>query len=91
MNDAVEPYMPQDAAQSAAAKSLANAGEPETKSETVGGYSRTLTTGGEAAKSALDAVSGGRQALAQLCSEYLAHTGLLYRGGRCCGCTLPTP
>ncbi len=87
----IDQYALLDAAQAAATKSLANAGEPETKSETVGSYSRTLTTGGEAAKSALDAVSGGRQALAQLCNEYLAHTGLLYRGGRCRGCTLPTP
>lgn len=85
----VDQYALLDAAQKAATKSLANAGDPETKSESVGSYSRTLTTGGEAAKSVLDAVSTSKQMLANLCNEYLAHTGLLYRGGDC-KCTLPT-
>lgn len=85
----IDQYALLDAAQKAATKSLANAGDPETKSETVGSYSRTLTTGGEAAKSVIDAVSNSKQMLANLCNEYLAHTGLLYRGGGC-KCTLPT-
>ena len=85
----IDQYALLDAAQKAATKSLANAGDPETKSESVGSYSRTLTTGGEAAKSVLDAVSTSKQMLANLCNEYLAHTGLLYRGGDC-KCTLPT-
>lgn len=85
----VDQYALLDAAQKAATKSLANAGDPETKSESVGSYSRTLTTGGEAAKSVLDAASTSKQMLANLCNEYLAHTGLLYRGGDC-KCTLPT-
>ena len=85
----IDQYALLDAAQKAATKSLANAGEPETKSESVGSYSRTLTTGGEAAKSVIDAVSNSKQMLAALCNEYLAHTGLLYRGGDC-KCTLPT-
>ena len=85
----IDQYALLDAAQKAATKSLANAGDPETKSESVGSYSRTLTTGGEAAKSVLDAVSTSKQMLANLCNEYLAHTGLLYRGGGC-KCTLPT-
>lgn len=85
----IDQYALLDAAQKAATKSLANAGGPETKSESVGSYSRTLTTGGEAAKSVLDAVSTSKQMLANLCNEYLAHTGLLYRGGDC-KCTLPT-
>ena len=84
----IDQYALLDAAQKAATKSLANAGDPETKSESVGRYSRTLTTGGEAAKSVLDAVSTSKQMLANLCNEYLAHTGLLYRGGDC-KCTLP--
>lgn len=84
----IDQYALMDAAQKAATKSLANAGDPETKSESVGSYSRTLTTGGEAAKSVLDAVSTSKQMLANLCNEYLAHTGLLYRGGDC-KCTLP--
>ena len=85
----IDQYALLDAAQKAATKSLANAGDPETKSESVGSYSRTLMTGGEAAKSVLDAVSTSKQMLANLCNEYLAHTGLLYRGGDC-KCTLPT-
>ena len=85
----IDQYALLDAAQKAATKSLSNAGDPETKSESVGSYSRTLTTGGEAAKSVLDAVSTSKQMLANLCNEYLAHTGLLYRGGDC-KCTLPT-
>jgi hypothetical protein len=84
----IDQYALLDAAQKAATKSLANAGDPETKSESVGNYSRTLTTGGEAANSVLDAVSTSKQMLANLCNEYLAHTGLLYRGGDC-KCTLP--
>ena len=84
----IDQYALLDAAQKAATKSLANAGDPETKSESVGRCSRTLTTGGEAAKSVLDAVSTSKQMLANLCNEYLAHTGLLYRGGDC-KCTLP--
>lgn len=59
------------------------------ESETVGGYSRTLATGGESALSALNATDGAKKLLAETCREYLAHTGLLYRGGGC-RCTLPT-
>ena len=71
---------------------LANAAanNAEVKSETVGSYSRTLATGGESALSALNATDGAKKLLAETCMEYLAHTGLLYRGGGCCGCTRPT-
>ena len=66
------------------------ANDAEVKSETVGGYSRTLATGGESAVSALNATDGARKLLAETCMEYLAHTGLLYRGRGCGSCTLPT-
>lgn len=62
----------------------------EVKSETVGGYSRTLASGGESAAAALNATDGARKLLAETCNEYLAHTGLLYRGRGCGACTLPT-
>ena len=62
----------------------------DVKSETVGGYSRTLASGGESASAALGAVSSARDSLAATCNEYLAHTGLLYRGRGCGSCTLPT-
>ena len=81
-----------NAAQALAAKNLAKAaaGDAEVKSETVGGYSRTLATGGESALSALNATDGAKKLLAATCAEYLSHTGLLYRGRGCGHCTLPT-
>ena len=62
----------------------------DVKSETVGGYSRTLASGGESAAAALSATDSTRKLLAETCNEYLAHTGLLYRGRGCGACTLPT-
>ena len=87
----VDKYAVIEAAQALAVKNLANAAgnDAEVKSETVGSYSRTLVTGGEAALSALSATDGAKKLLAETCMEYLAHTGLLYRGGGC-KCTLPT-
>ena len=86
----VDKYAVIDAAQALATKRLtdASAADAEIKSETVGGYSRTLATGGESAISALSATDGARKLLADTCNEYLAHTGLLNRGG--CRCTHPT-
>lgn len=88
----VDKYAVIEAAQALAMKNLttASANDAEVKSETVGGYSRTLATGGESAVSALNATDGARKLLAETCMEYLAHTGLLYRGRGCGSCTLPT-
>ena len=81
-----------EAAQTLATQSLANASSSgEVKSESVGNYSRTMATGGESAASALNAAGSGKKLLAATCNEYLAHTGLLYRGGRCGLCTPLTP
>lgn len=90
----VDKYALIEAAQALAEKNLVNAAanDAEVKSETVGSYSRTLATGGESALSALNATDGTKKLLAATCNEYLAHTGLLYRGG-CgggCACTPPT-
>lgn len=87
----VDKYAIIEAAQALAMKNLANAAanDAEVKSETVGSYSRTMATGGESAVSALNATDGAKNLLAATCNEYLAHTGLLYRGGGC-ACTLPT-
>lgn len=87
----VDKYAVIEAAQTLAMKNLTNAAanNAEVKSETVGSYSRTLATGGESALSALNATDGAKKLLAETCMEYLAHTGLLYRGGGC-RCTLPT-
>ena len=88
----IDKYAVIEAAQALAMKNLANAAanDAEVKSETVGSYSRTLATGGESALSALNATDGAKKLLAETFMEYLAHTGLLYRGGGCCGCTRPT-
>lgn len=87
----VDKYEVIEAAHALAMKNLANASanDAEVKSETVGSYSRTLATGGESALSALNATDGAKKLLAETCMEYLAHTGLLYRGGGR-RCTLPT-
>lgn len=87
----VDKYAVIESAQALAMKNLANAAanDAEAKSETVGGFSRTLATGGESAAAALGATDNARKMLSETCTEYLAHTGLLYRGGGC-RCTLPT-
>lgn len=87
----VDKYAVIEAAQALAMKNLANAAanDAEVKSETVGSCSRTLATSGESALSALNATDGAKKLLAETCMKYLAHTGLLYRGGGC-RCTLPT-
>lgn len=87
----VDKYQLIETAQEMAANRLlaANAGSAEVKSEQVGGYSRTLSTGGESATAALSSAQGARTLLADVCREYLGNTGLLYRGGGRT-CTLPT-
>lgn len=81
-----------EAAQDLTAKKLAGAlgADAEVKSETVGGYSRTLDTGASGAVAALNTADSAKALLANTCREYLAHTGLLYRGGGYGKCTLPT-
>lgn len=87
----VDKYQVIEAAQALAAKRLTDAAgtDAELKSESVGGYSRTLASGGESALSALSVSENAQKLLAETCRAYLAHTGLLYRGGAR-RCTLPT-
>lgn len=87
----VDKYQLIETAQQLAATRLTDAltGD-DVKSETVGGYSRTLASGVESAAAALSATDFTRKLLAETCNEYLAHTGLLYRGRGCGECTLPT-
>lgn len=61
----------------------------ELKSESVGSYSRTLATAGESAATAMTAAENARAMLGRTCQEYLAHTSLLYRGGRRCTLHIP--
>lgn len=86
----VDKYAAIESASDFASRDLAAAlmkNEPELKSESVGSYSRTLATAGESATAAIAAADNARALLNRTCQEYLAHTGLLYRGGR--KCTLP--
>lgn len=87
----IDKYHVIETAQKAVDASLekASAAKPETKSESVGDWSRTLTTGVEAVSAALSASNSAKALLAETCNEYLGHTGLLYRGGGR-KCTLPT-
>ena len=80
----VDKYKVIEAANDLAAKNLAaslSADGNELKSETVGGYSRTFASGGDSALSALNTSAGERKFLAETAAQYLANTGLLYRGG----------
>ena len=84
----VDKYKVIEAANDLAAKNISaslSADGNELKSETVGGYSRTFASGGD---SALNTSAGARKLLAETAAQYLANTGLLYRGG--CPCTHPT-
>lgn len=79
----VDKYKVIEDAQRLADKGISGALEAnaEVKSETVGGYSRTLATGGENATLALSAAASAKETLAATCREYLGSTGLLCRGG----------
>lgn len=81
----VDNYKVIETARALTTKRLADAMESDedVKSETVGSWSRTLASGAESAVSALSTADGEKKLLAATCREYLAHTGLLYRGGRC--------
>lgn len=81
-----------DQASALAAKSLAASLETdggEKKNETVGSWSVSYMSGGESVLSANTAAGSIQSSLASVARQYLAGTGLLYRG-RCCGCTCPT-
>ena len=69
-----------------AAASGENPGTPERelRSESIGGWSGSYVTAADyMQQSAADAQKAARAAYAQIAFEYLANTGLLYRGGRC--------
>lgn len=55
----------------------------EVSSETVGSWSRSYQSGGSSAQAALQTATENRAILLDTARQYLAHTGLLYRGGRC--------
>lgn len=81
-----EQYQLMETAQQAASKSLSTALEAsggEVQSETVGSWSKSFRSSGDTAASVLAAAKTGQASLASIAAQYLAGTGLLYRGGRC--------
>ncbi len=84
-----EQYLSFDMAQKLASESLIAAASSasgvggELQSESVGGYSRSVRSGGESAKSAIEAAERIKSQLLSTAQCYLAATGLLYRGRHC--------
>lgn len=81
-----EQYQVLEAAQALTVQSLTagrDADGAELQSQTVGPWSKTYRSGGESAQGAIQAAQAGRSVLLDTVRQYLAHTGLLYRGGRC--------
>lgn len=81
-----EQYQLIDAAQELANKSIAAGAASdsgEVQSETVGSWSKSYRSGGDSAYSALSATANAQVSLSAIARQYLAGTGLLYRGGRC--------
>lgn len=81
-----EQYQYIDTAQSLAQKSLSAflESDGELQSQTVGSWSKTYRSGGDSAQQALSSVQTAQAALGALAQQYLAGTGLLYRGRGCC-------
>lgn len=81
-----EQYQYIDTAQALAQKSLSASLESdgELQSQTVGSWSKTYRSGGDSAQRALSSVQTAQAALGALAQQYLAGTGLLYRGRGCC-------
>lgn len=77
-----------EAANALAAKSLIGGEGGEVQSESVGSYSVTRRSGGESATAAVSAIKTVQSLFAATARQYLANTGLLYRGA--CKCTLRT-
>lgn len=84
-----EQYQLIDTAQELANKSLSAGAETdgtELQSQTVGSWSKSYRSGGDSAASAMAALNTANQRLAEIARQYLAETGLLYRG-RCFRCS----
>ena len=80
-----EQYKSIEAAETLAVSSLnANKDGAEVQSESVGSWSKSYRSVGDSALSAAKAAEASKQGLYMTVQQYLSHTGLLYRGGRCC-------
>lgn len=82
-----EQYQYIDTAQALAQKALSASLESdgELQSQTVGSWSKTYRSGGDSAQQALSSVQTAQATLGSIAQQYLAGTGLLYRG-RGCSC-----
>lgn len=80
-----EQYQYIDIAKALAQKSLTSSLESngELQSQTVGSWSKTYRSGGDSAQQALSSVQTAQATLAAIAQQYLAGTGLLYRGRGC--------
>ena len=78
-----EQYQVIDQAQMLMSRASANNTGGELQSQTVGGWTKTYRSGWDSAKAAEEAASAARASLAIIAQQYLAGTGLIYRGGRC--------
>lgn len=87
-----EQYQYIDTAKALAQKSITSSLENngELQSQTVGSWSKTYRSGGDSAQQALSSVQAAQSALTAIAQQYLAGTGLLYRG-RGCGCGYVPP
>lgn len=80
----VDKYYALETAQAAVQKAVSNSLSSENgelQSESVGGYSRTFRSSGDMSAAALKTADIAKSELAAVANEYLAQTGLLYRGG----------
>lgn len=81
-----EQYQVIEQAQALANKNLSAAMESdggEVQSETVGSWSKSYRSGGDGAGAAVSVAANAQSSLAAVARQYLAGTGLLYRGRRC--------
>lgn len=81
-----EQYQVIEQAQALANKNLSAAMEydgGEVQSETVGSWSKSYRSGGDSAGAAASVAANAQASLAAVARQYLAGTGMLYRGRRC--------
>lgn len=82
-----EQYQMVDAAQTLANKGLTaeNTDSAEVQSESVGSWSRSYRSSGDSAQAVLGVKNSEQAGIYSIALQYLANTGLLYRGGgHCC-------
>lgn len=79
-----EQYQMIDAAQNLARKGLTESDGKEVQSESVGSWSKSYRSAGDSAQAVLATKNSEQASLYSIALQYLANTGLLYRGGGHC-------